>query len=263
MKRIIATLILIVASASHAWAWGSEGHHIVAEIAEQFLEPAAVRQVQDLLAIENETTLAAVSNWADQIRGQRRNTARWHFVDIPISASSYDAARDCPGGDCVIAKINQFTAELRDRNAPPNQRLEALKFLVHFVGDVHQPLHASDNGDRGGNEIRVEFNGRRTNLHAVWDTGLLAPVVHGDERAYALKLARSITPAEIQAWGTGSAASWANESHAVAVQVIYGALPHSPGVLPSSYEAKALPVVDQQLERAGVRLATILNTIMR
>ena len=262
MKRIIATLVLVFAGASHAWAWGSEGHRIVAEIADQYLEPAAALQVRDLLAIENETTLAAVSNWADQIRGQRRNTASWHFVDIPISASSYDAARDCPRGNCVVAKIDQFAAELRDRNVPPAQRLEALKFLVHFVGDVHQPLHASDNGDRGGNEIRVEFNGRRTNLHAVWDTGLLAPVVQGDERSYALHLAKTITPGDIAKWRGGSAADWASDSHAVAHDVIYDVLPHQPGLLPMRYEQSALPVVNEQLKEAGIRLAATLNAAL-
>lgn len=152
MKRIITALILIVTGTSHAWAWSSEGHRIIAEIAEQFLEPAAAQHGAMAL--------------------------RQH----PISAAGFDAARDCSRGNCVVAKIDQFSAELRDRNAPPKQRLEALKFLVHFIGDVHQPLHASDNGDRGGNNIHEEFKGRKTNLHAVWDTGLLGFVVHGDER---------------------------------------------------------------------------------
>ena len=263
MKKIIATLLFVVAGVPDAWAWGSEGHRVVAEIAEQFLEPSTARQVHELLAIENETTLSAVSNWADQIRGQRRNTAAWHYVNIPINASGYDAERDCPRGNCVVAKIDQFSAELRDRGASPGRRLEALKFLVHFVGDVHQPLHASDNGDRGGNEVRLEFNGRQTNLHALWDTGLLAQVVNGDERAYALKLAHSITPGKLKTWETGSAAGWANESHLVAVQVIYAELPHSSGALPASYAAQAVPVVEQQLEKAGVRLAMVLNSVMK
>ncbi len=129
---------------------------------------------------------------------------------------------------------------------------------MHFVGDVHQPLHASDNDDRGGNEVRVEFVGRRTNLHAVWDTGILALAVNGDERSYALNLARQIGPADILAWQTGTPEQWANESHDIATKVIYGELPHA-GRLPASYERAVLPIVDRQLERAGVRLAWILN----
>jgi hypothetical protein len=263
IKSIVFAFALSLASVGQAFAWGSEGHRIVAEIAEQYLEPATAKQVRELLAIENETTLADVSNWADQIRGQRRNTAPWHFVDIPIGAAGYDAERDCPRGACVVAKIDEFTEQLRDRNLQPRERLEALKFLVHFVGDVHQPLHAADNDDRGGNEVRVEFRGHRTNLHAVWDTAILAPTVRGDERAYAVELARRIRRADLARWGGGTAVDWANDSHAIAGRVIYGELPNEPGALQATYERRALPVVNEQLEKAGVRLASILNTILR
>jgi len=146
-------IVLIVASLvpGRAFAWGSKGHRIIAEIAEQYLEPETARQVHALIDIENAATLPDVANWADQIRPQHRETASWHFVDIPISASGYDATRDCAG---VAAKIDQFTAELRNRTAPPRQRLEALKFVIHFVGELHRPLHGSDNDDRGGNGAR-------------------------------------------------------------------------------------------------------------
>ena len=112
MKEFIAMLLLLVTGASPVWAWGSEAHRIVAEIAEQYLEPTAARQVRDLLAIENETTLAGVSTWADKIRGQRRNTAPWHYVNIPIDAAGFDAARDCLHDNCVVAKIDQFFGQL-------------------------------------------------------------------------------------------------------------------------------------------------------
>ena len=257
MLRLLIYISLIAAAPSSALAWGSEGHRIIAEIAEQYLQPETARQVRDLLAIENDTSLADVATWADQIRRQRSETAPWHFVDIPISAPAYDPARDCPRGDCVVAKIEQLTTTLGDRAAAPRDRLEALKFVVHFVGDIHQPLHASDNNDRGGNGVRVEFMGRRTNLHAVWDTGILAPAVNGDERAYALDLAKQITPADVSAWQTGTPEQWANESHAIAVKVIYGELWHR-GTLPASYEGAALPIVNVQLEKAGLRLAAVL-----
>jgi hypothetical protein len=243
---------------------GSEGHRIVAEIAEQYLEPATARQVRELLAIENATTLAQVSTWADDIRPQHRETARWHYVNIPIhppsgTPTAYDAERDCSRGDCVIAAIERFEAVLRNRSAPPRDRLEALKFIVHFVADVHQPLHCADDGDRGGNDIRVSLSGRTTNLHAVWDWGILAPAVGGDERGYALRLVRSITPAEIARWRGGSPTDWANESYGIARRLIYGEWPHEPGSLPASYEAVALPVVNEQLEKAGMRLTALLN----
>ena len=105
--------------------------------------------------------------------------------------------------------------------------------------------------------------GRRTNLHTVWDTAILAAAVRGDERGYALELVHTITAAEIDHWRIGSAADWANESYRVARQVIYGQLPHEPGALPEGYERVALPVVNEQLEKAGVRLAAVLNTVLR
>lgn len=262
MRRLAVAIVLASLVPGRAFAWGSEGHRLVAEIAEQRLEPNAAKQVRDLLAIENSTTLADVANWADQVRPQRRETASWHFADIPISASAYDPSRDCAGGNCVVAKIEQFAKELQDTSLPSRERLEALKFLVHFVGDVHQPLHASDNDDRGGNKVRVTFNGHRTNLHAVWDSGILAPAVNGDERAYALQLTRHVSATDVDRWSHGSPEDWANEAHRVAVSAIYGRLQHE-GRLPESYERDALPVVNEQLEQAGVRLAAVLNAALR
>jgi hypothetical protein len=258
MYRLAIALFALSLVPARAFAWGSEGHRIVAEIAEQHLEPATAKRVRDLLFVENSTSLAAMANWADQIKPQRRETALWHFVDIPISAPAYDPARDCAGGNCVVSKIEQFAATLHDTSAPPQTRLEALKFLAHFVGDAHQPLHASDNNDRGGNEVHVTFNGHRSNLHAVWDTGILAPAVNDDERSCALGLHRQITLAETASWQTGTPAEWANESHAIAVKLIYAGLAHS-GTLPADYERTALPVIDEQRERAGIRLAVLLD----
>jgi S1/P1 Nuclease len=208
-----------------------------------------------------------VSTWADEIRPQHPETRRWYFVSIPIhptdgESSGYDASRDCPQRECVVAKIEEFERVLGDPQASERERLEALKYVVHFIGDVHQPLHASNNDDRGGNDIAVTFLGQQTNLHAVWDSGIVGPVVKGDERAYALRIAGDITLAERQQWSAGSAVSWANESYSIAVRMIYGQLPHS-GTLPDIYETEALPIVNQQLSRAGVRLAMALNTCLR
>jgi hypothetical protein len=125
-----------------ALAWGSEGHYIVAEIAEQHLDPTTTKQIRELLSIEANTSLADFANWAYQIRRQRPETASWHFVDIPITAAGYDAVRDSAGRNCVVEKIKQFADELQNSGLPALQRLEALKFVVHFVGDLHQPLYA-------------------------------------------------------------------------------------------------------------------------
>jgi hypothetical protein len=173
LKTFVRASALLLLLPGTALAWGSEGHHIIADIAEQYLEPATAQQAHEMLALDNVTTLAAVSTWADDIRTQRPETAPWHYVNIPINPPdgtppAYDARRDCPTGDCVVAKIGTFEAVLRDKSAPPRHRLEALKFLVHLVGDISQPLHCADNQDRGGNDVHVDFMGWRTNLHAVW-----------------------------------------------------------------------------------------------
>jgi S1/P1 Nuclease len=153
---------LLIGHPVNASAWGYEAHRIIAEIAEQFLQPQTVRQVHKLLAIENVTTLADVSTWADEIRLQHPETGPWHYVNIPITLPSgepatYDAVRDCLNNDCVVAKIERFERELEDKRLPERQRLEALKYIVHFVGDAHQPLHVSNNHDRGGNDDPVIF----------------------------------------------------------------------------------------------------------
>jgi S1/P1 Nuclease len=190
--------LAFIASSSKVLAWGYDCHRIIAEIAEQFLEPQTAHQVRTLLTIDNVTTLADVSTWADEIRIQHPETAPWHYVNIPIhpspgEAEGYVAARDCPRDDCIVAKIAQFDLVLADRQASERQRLEALKYLVHFVGDIHQPLHVSDNNDRGGNDVIVIFRGYPTNVHAVWDTGIIELALGPDERSYALKLVQDIT----------------------------------------------------------------------
>jgi hypothetical protein len=266
MRRLLCTLFFLLFPAQ-ALAWGYTGHRVIAEIAEQLLEPETAQKIRDLLAIENITTLVEVSTWADQIRAQRPETAPWHYVNTPIHASEgepngYDAARDCPSGACVVAKIEQFERMLADQRLPERQRLEALKYIVHFIGDVHQPLHASNNHDRGGNDVQVAFMGRQMNLHAVWDTGILEPAVKGDERRYAMKLLRNMTQTELGEWSQGDAISWANEAHEIAVWAIYDELQNA-GALPAGYEAWALPIVDEQLERAGVRLAKALNDYLK
>jgi hypothetical protein len=264
-SALLVGLTALLVTPIQARAWGYEAHRIIAEIAEQFLTPQTTHQVRELLALENITTLADVSTWADEVRLQRPETGPWHYVNIPITlptgAATYDAARDCPKDACVVAKIEQFERELNDRQLPERPRLESLKYIVHFVGDAHQPLHVSNNHDRGGNDDPVIFMGLPTNLHAVWDSGIIMPAVKGNERAYALQLVQSITANQRQHWSDGSLISWVNEGHEIAAHTIYGELPHT-GTLPDDYETKALPIVNEQLERAGVRLAAVLNACL-
>jgi hypothetical protein len=262
---IAAAVAAAIALGGDALAWGDQGHRIVAEIAEQYLEANTARQVRELLALGNATTLAQVSTWADDIRRERPETVPWHVVAIPYHLPvgmprAYDAARDCPHDDCVVAAIERFAAVLHDRSAPPRDRLEALDFVVNLVGDIHQPLHCVDDGDRGGMDVHLIFLGQHTNLHDLWGADMLRAKGIGDEPAYSLGLVRSIAPARAAQWRGGTPADWASESYGIA-RLIYGGS-YEARALAAFYEDDLLSVVNVQLEKAGLRLAAILNAAL-
>jgi len=239
--------------------WGSEGHRLVARMAQDLLTPAAAERVEATLAPGE--TIASLASWADQVRPDRKETEPWHFIDIPISSTGLDMKRDCPKQGCVISKIAEFRKQWRDQTLPAAKRREALLFLVHFIGDMHQPLHCANDDDHGGNDVTVAFRGTRMNLHHLWDSGLLDRLPPEDELYGSLE--REITPAEKTDWSRGTVEMWAEESFDAARKVVYGGLPEAePGAAPdlgASYEQTADPVVRRQLEKAAVRLAAILN----
>jgi hypothetical protein len=277
-RRRLRAAIAIVAGLTFgpspaARAWGPDGHVIVARLAEQHLSEAARRALRGLL---DGRRLADVASWADDWREPHPETAPLHFVDIPLDAPAYDAARDCPRGNCLIAALTSQVRILRDARAPLVERRRALRFVVHLVGDLHQPLHdatdtrAPGGSDRGGNTVKARlglFDGDfpyhsppTANLHGVWDVDLVGSE-HREQEAFVAQLARLPEPlARLQA---GSFEDWANEAHALAREVAYAALPppDAAGVrqLGQDYAARARPVVERQLQRAGVRLARVLN----
>jgi len=258
--RKLRLFLSFLLSAYPAFSWGPEGHNLVARLAAAHLNPAAAAQVKAILGPG--ASPASVSSWADQVRSSRRETAPWHFIDIPITQPHLDMTRDCPKGDCVIAKIEDFRKVLADAAATPEQRNEALRFLVHFVGDMHQPLHCADNNDRGGNEVRVDFFGRNMNLHSVWDSGLLGRMPPEDQLF--AQLSKHLTEGRARKLGKGGPRDWAEEIHKTAVKVIYGKLPKTvPVTITADYEKIADAVVKQQLERAGARLAATLNAALK
>jgi hypothetical protein len=247
------------------FAWGGEGHQVVALIAEKHLSDRAEAGIHELLGDNANISDAEVCNWADQIRRERRETAPWHYVNIPTTAPGYVATRDGNGGDDVIDAIGRFKRVLSDRAAPKENRAEALKFLVHFVGDIHQPLHCADrDGDKGGNGRLVFFLDRQkaVSLHSVWDTWLLRSYI-GNRRIaeYADKLDAQIKSDNAKAWHEGTLEKWANESHAVARDTVYADVSADgpPPKLDQKYVDDARPVVEQQLQRGGVRLAGVPN----
>ena len=264
----LALALLIVTAGGEARAWGREGHRIVADIAERYLTPEAAREARALLALENAASLVDIADWAEEIRRERRETARWYYVNIPIrpppgTPAGYDAARDCGQGQCLVAATERFVAVLADGTAPPPARLEALKFVVHFVGNLHQPLDCANNNDRGGNDVRIYFANQHMTLHGLWDWGLLVPAVNGREHAYADRLAAAIAPKDATAWQRGAAADWANESFRIARALIYGEMKPEARTLEIFQGSEYLPVIDEQLKKAGVRLADVLNGALK
>ena len=289
MRRLpllpLALLALLVLP-GRGQAWGVTGHAIIADIAEHHLTPAVLDQVHALLREEGWEHLDQVASWPDTIRKEHPEASPWHYTDIPLTETSYVPERDCKNGDCAIEAIKRFTAILADRGQTPANREEALKFLVHFVGDLHQPLHGAENAaDHGGNKVRVTYFGDNgspqypLNLHWVWDTSIIEHHLGIKEDTTTAPNLEARRAAAIAAndidhkFGKGvlnssnaDPAAWAMESHEAAEQAVYPGVvapgaetPASPVILGEAYQKKAWPVVERRLELGGLRLADLLN----
>ncbi|HWC63157.1 MAG TPA: S1/P1 nuclease [Rhizomicrobium sp.] len=260
LHRRVACLFALIPALlipGHALAWAPEGHQIVAAIAERELSPKARAAVSALL--ENPGIMVLDSSWADEIRQQRPETTPWHYVNIEIGSGAYSAARDCGDGNCVVAQIGRDEKILSDPHASKDARAEALRFLIHFVADLHQPLHAADRNDQGGNDALFRWHGKRVSLHQIWDQDVVA-ALGGDSMRAAAEIDRSLTPQQKSQMGAGSVEDWTNESFHLAESEIY-ALP--PSRLPEDYATKESAIARRQLAKAGIRLATILNRVFR
>lgn len=243
-------------------AWDASGHAIVAMLAEERLTPPARAAVTALL---DGQYLVAVASWPDQVRNQQ--TAPWHYVNIEIEETQYVPERHCPDRQCVVGQIERFRQTLADPAINSEKRQKALKYLVHFVGDLHQPLHAGQSHDRGGNDVKVEFLGQSVNpftkkpwnLHQVWDNGLLEQYASNASQAVA-QIDLYLTSQNEAELAHGTVIEWAMQSHDQARDHAYRFGPDQR--LDEQYLKQALPVVEAQLARAAVRLAHLLNTAL-
>lgn len=252
--RLLLCLLLI---APPVHGWSKIGHRAVGELAEARLTPTARQAVRELLAAEPIPSLAAVSTWPDEVRGTEdyRHTAPWHYVNFPRRGGCrYAPARDCPDGDCVVGAINAQLRILADHTGPRVARAQALKFLVHFVADVHQPLHAGYGHDRGGNSYQLQFQEQGTNLHGVWDYWILH-TREPDWLDYAKTLARQPQPGADEL-AVASPAEWAMESCRI---VRSRGLYPGRGRLDPGYLDRWRPTAEARLRQAAARLAQMLN----
>lgn len=294
-QKLLATACLTLActlTAPSVMAWGDEGHKVVALIASHYLQPKVLQRVNALLQTDSSKLtpldLASEATWADYFRDSDRNTTQvhylathnWHYADIEIpggtvSAACYNfpvltpgqLAANGPANDCVIDKVSEFAAELKAPATTPAERLAALQFLLHFMGDMHQPLHDADEHDLGGNsKTVVAANIASGSFHHYWDVPFVE-AISTDALTVANQLIAGITSANVQQWASGTPTDWAREANAVAVSTAYGALPKpdSSGVyhLSPTYVKNAVSAVKLQLSRAGVRLATVLNNALQ
>ncbi|KAB7767500.1 S1/P1 nuclease [Xanthomonas maliensis] len=247
---------------STALAWGPQGHRLVARIAETELDPQARAQVAQLLAGEPDPTLAGVATWADELRAHDpdlgKRSGPWHYVNLGEHDCAYDPARDCPDGNCVIAALDAQAKLLADRNQPLDVRRQALKFVVHFVGDIHQPMHAGYAHDKGGNDFQLQVEGKGSNLHALWDSGMLNSRHLSDDAYLQRLLALPATPASTPAFPPAGLA-WAQASCRIAIAP--GAYPPT-HVLSPAYIDTYRPIAEAQLRAAGDHLAALLNAAL-
>ena len=302
--------LFIIAASVQAHAWGCEGHQIVALIAMKHLQPQVASQVNTILAASPPSStlrhfcrtsglppIADVASWADDVRADLPDTGPYHFVDIPLNAirDNYDVTQVCQQS-CVIDAIDKYAQQLKT-STDPKTRADALRFVIHFVGDIHQPLHDETNGDRGGNCVPVAYEDefpRKTspdhedyfpNLHAVWDTDILGGMLAEHDMTleqFADFLDRRYQP-RLRMWTSGRPLDWAWEGHDAAIWA-YRALPANVPrdanvqvnscadnnrignrmadlhiVLGERYDNVSRPIVEEQLTKAGIRLAALLN----
>jgi hypothetical protein len=318
MRRAITLLVLFalaalsLTAAPAAEAWGCRGHETVAVLAEKHLTPQAKQALLALLTANpidpqlkrycgqrGLDPFVDASTWADDERGRDPSTAPWHFIDIPLTTTQGSAMAFCGAGGCVLSAITDQLAILKDKNAPAAKRAAALRFVIHFVGDLHQPLHGSTNSDRGGNCVPVKYftrnphahnNSYTPNLHHVWDTEIPESQMLGADPAEFADTLDAAFESSFAGWQQSGMQleAWAWESHDHAAETAYGAfsppIPVEPNVPVNScaddnnigqrmlhkhlvigpaYRDQAASVVEERLAQAGIRLAMILNEVAK
>jgi len=315
MRRVAVYLFAVatlagLAMAPQAQAWGCKGHQTVAYLAEKHLTPEAKNMFQALLTNNpidpnlkrycgNALTdvFADAATWADDERAVQSKTAAWHFLDIPLSVTQESqVSQFCGATGCVTQAINEQLAILNDKTASAANRAQALRFIIHFVGDLHQPLHTSTNSDKGANCVPVKFFRRNPhgassgsytpNLHAIWDTDILERQMEGADPSEFADTLDTQFAGSFAEWQQGGMQlqDWAWEGHQHAVATSYGALTvkiafepnvavitctddnnigsrmlHLHETIGQSYQEAAVPVIEERLAQAGIRLAMILN----
>lgn len=275
-RCITASLLMWTTGLGAAFAWSGDAHQLVADLVYERLTPAARAEVDRLIAtrsanvqgcvIEN---FARASTWPDCVRRRSgyTQTGLYHYINIPISGST-SVRDDCREVGCIREAIGRYERVLANRHASDRERLEALAFLSHLIADLHQPLHVSNNCDRGGNAVPVILpSGATPDLHEAWDDHLARNAMRGQGRRAIATLATQ----NAARWSVGDVEAWTLEGNEIARGFAYGALPvrlacgqtpQAPLVISNAYVQQSAPIIRQQLARAAVRLAARLNDVL-
>lgn len=253
-------LAAIILMAHTAFCWGVIGHRVVAEIAQQHLSKKAKKELKKLIGRE---TLAWWANWPDFIKSDStwRHASQWHYVDLPghMQKDAFITALKALPGKNLYTQINDLKAQLKNTSLPLAQRQVALRFLIHLIGDLHQPLHVGRDEDQGGNKIVVYWFEKKTNLHSLWDSMLIEFQQYSyTEYAKVLDIADEN---KVKAWQNSSLEDWFFESHQMS-DSIYAASPNE-AKLSYKYNYDFQHVLDEQLLKGGVRLAAVLNEVFQ
>ncbi|WKK86800.1 S1/P1 nuclease [Marivirga arenosa] len=251
--RIISVFILSIFSISQALAWGQTGHRVVGEVASFYLKKKVSKRVNDIL---NRQSMAVASVWMDNIKSEDKYDFMkpWHYVTIP-NGLTYEETEKNPDGDAIM-KIKEIVKNLKAGNLSAQEEQNQLKILIHLVGDIHQPLHVGTGEDIGGNAVKLKWFGKNSNLHRVWDSEMI------DSKAFSYtELAEAVnitTKEEVEALQSATIDDWYKEAMGMRDQVY--TLPEDM-YLGYEYMYKNWDGVQEQLMKAGIRLAGLLNEI--
>ena len=259
VPKILLSLLaaFIIAAPMPAQAWGQLGHRVIGQLADERVSGRTRAEILLILGVED---LAEASTWPDEERSNpadfwQNDASPWHYVTVPPGTSYPDVGAP-PEGDAASA-LTQFVATVRDRNAPAEDRALALRFIIHIIGDLHQPLHVGNGTDRGGNDVRVTWFREDTNLHRVWDTDMIMDK-NLSYSEYARWLGRAIPPQSEIDWWTADPLVWIAESAAIR-PTIYPAAGETD--LSWDYNYRYLPIAERRLQQGGVRLAAYLEWV--
>ena len=315
LRYVFSAIVLI--TPSQVWAWGCVGHQTIALIAEKHLNAHAAAMVNQLLRGNpidptlarycqpvSSDPMADSSTWPDDIRSRHPEYSPWHFIDVPLGVSHGDIEKYCPKStDCVTSVLREQIKILQTPGTDPQQKADALRFVIHFVGDIHQPLHDVTNNDEGGNCVPVSFFDKEAqlrgdpakenyspNLHSVWDAFIIERAANGKSVAELAAELNTEFQGKSELWQRGGADldEWVWEGHRLAEEFSYGKLPQKIAVeqpetvnscagdnnvgarmfalheqVADPYQNSAAPVVEEQIAKAGIRLAMVLNQIWK